>query len=72
MRRKGRGHCAADFFNLAQEPQEISVTWAQLGLTGDQRIRDLWRQKEIGVEKEKFSATVGRHGAVLVRVSPAK
>ena len=66
------GSRAIGFFNLAQEPQEISVTWAQLGLTGDQRVRDLWRQKEIGVEKEKFSATVGRHGAVLVRVSPAK
>ena len=72
MRRKGRGHRAAGFFNLAQEPQEISVTWAQLGLTGDQRVRDLWCQKDVGVEKEKFTATVGRHGAVLVRVRSAK
>ena len=66
------GSRAIGFFNLAQEPQEISVTWAQLGLTGKQNVRDLWRQKDLGVATEKLSATVGRHGVVLVRVSPAK
>ncbi len=66
------GSRAIGFFNLASESQEISVTWAQLGLTGQQHIRDLWRQEDLGVEKEKFSATVGRHGVVLVRVWPAK
>ena len=66
------GSRAIGLFNLAQTPQEISVTWSQLGLTGAQRVRDLWRQQDLGVEKEKFSATVGRHGVVLVRVWPAK
>jgi alpha-galactosidase len=66
------GSRAIGFFNLAQEPQEISVTWSQLGLAGPQRVRDLWRQKDIGVEKEKFSVPVPRHGVMLVRVWPAK
>ena len=66
------GSRAIGFFNLAQEPQEISATWAQLGLAGPQNVRDLWRQQDLGVKKEGFSATVGRHGVVLVRVSPAK
>jgi alpha-galactosidase len=66
------GSRAIGLFNQMQEPQEISVTWAQLGLNGPQNVRDLWRQKDLGVEKEKFSATVGRHGVVLVRVWPAK
>ena len=66
------GSRAIGLFNLAQEPQKISVTWAQLGLTGSQRVRDLWRQKDLGVEKENFTATVGRHGVVLVRVWPEK
>jgi alpha-galactosidase len=68
------GSRAIGLFNLAQEPQEISVTWAQLGLAekGPQTVRDLWRQKDLGVEKEKFTATVGRHGVMLVRVWPAK
>jgi alpha-galactosidase len=66
------GSRAIGLFNLAEEPQEISVTWSQLGLTGAQKVRDLWRQKDLGVEKEKFSATVGRHGVVLVRVRPSR
>ena len=66
------GSRAIGLFNLAQAPQEISVTWAQLGLTGPQRVRDLWRQKDLGVEKEKISATVGRHGVALVRIWSAK
>jgi alpha-galactosidase len=66
------GSRAIGFFNLAQEPQEISVTWAQLGLTGLQNVRDVWRQKDLGQANAKLAATVGRHGVVLVRVSPAK
>jgi alpha-galactosidase len=66
------GSHAVGFFNLAQASQDISVTWAQLGLTGPQRVRDLWRQEDIGVAADKFTATVGRHGAVLIRVWPAK
>ncbi len=66
------GSRAIGFFNLAQEPQEISVTWAQLGLTGRQNVRDLWRQKDLGQADQKLTATVGRHGVVLVRVWPAK
>ena len=66
------GSRAIGFFNQAQEPQEITVTWAQLGLTGVQNVRDLWRQKDLGIADAKLSATVGRHGVVLVRVRPAK
>ena len=70
------GSRAIGYFNLAQEPQEISATWTQLGLgSGEKtpsRVRDLWRQKDVSVEKEKFTAAVARHGAVLVRVWPGK
>ncbi len=66
------GSHAIGLFNQAQEPQEISVTWAQLRLKGSQRVRDLWRQKDLGTEAEGFSTTVPRHGVVLVRAIPAK
>jgi hypothetical protein len=35
-------------------------------------VRDLWRQKDLGVEPEQFAATVAPHGVVLVKVSDAK
>jgi len=33
-------------------------------------VRDLWRQQDVGVYKEKFTATVPAHGVVLVRITP--
>ena len=36
------------------------------------RVRDLWRQRDIGVFAEGFSAMVPAHGVVLVRVEPAE
>jgi len=61
------GSHAIGLFNLAQEPQEIAATWAQLGVPKPQRLRDLWRQQDLAVAGEKISATVPRHGVVLVR-----
>jgi alpha-galactosidase len=66
------GSHAIGLFNLAQMPQDISVTWAQLGLTGAQNVRDLWRQSDLGAAAEKFTGTVPHHGVVLLRVWPAK
>lgn len=62
------GSHAVGLFNLAQTAQDVSVTWQQLGLNGPQRVRDLWRQQGLGVQPEKFTASVPRHGVVLIRV----
>jgi alpha-galactosidase len=62
------GSHAVGLFNLAQTAQDVSVTWQQLGLNGPQRVRDLWRQQDLGVQPEKFTASVPRHGVVLIRV----
>jgi len=34
-------------------------------------VRDLWRQKDMGVFEDKFEAPVAAHGVVLVRIFPA-
>jgi len=41
-----------------------------LKLTGLRRVRDLWRQKDLGLVSDKFGATVAPHGVVLVRLFP--
>ena len=48
-----------------------SVSWNDLGLKGPQRVRDLWRQKDVGVSDSAYSTQVARHGAALVRLFPA-
>jgi len=48
----------------------VTANWADLKLTGKQWVRDLWRQKDLGVFAGKFGATVAPHGVVLVRLFP--
>jgi alpha-galactosidase len=52
---------------------EIPVTakWSDLGLSGKQRVRDLWRQTDLGEFDAAFSAKVGRHATLLIRLWPA-
>jgi alpha-galactosidase len=65
------GSRAIGLFNLGEAAQPVGISWARLGLTGAQQVRDLWRQQDLGAQAESFTAMVPRHGVVLVRVWPA-
>lgn len=65
------GSLAVGLFNLDEFPRTITISWQELGLQTGQRVRDLWRQQDLGVFAEGFSAEVGRHGVVLIRAFPA-
>jgi alpha-galactosidase len=66
------GTMAVGLFNRGLYAAEVTVQWAQLGLQGGQPVRDLWQRKDLGVTQEKFTATVPRHGAVLLKVGKPK
>jgi alpha-galactosidase len=62
------GTMAVGLFNRGLHQAEVTVQWQQLGLQGGQPVRDLWQRRDLGVLQEKFTATVPRHGAVLLKV----
>jgi alpha-galactosidase len=62
------GSVAVGLFNPGEQTSRVAVTWSAAGVKGKQRIRDVWRQKDLGVFQESFSAEVARHGVVLVRL----
>lgn len=62
------GSQAVGLFNLGEKEQDITVTWEQLGLSAQQKIRDLWRQEEIGAFDVKYSAVVASHGVVFIKI----
>jgi alpha-galactosidase len=62
------GSKAVGLFNRGEDTATVSVTWAELGLSGKHDVRDLWRQKDLGKFVEQFSVEVGRHGVVLVKI----
>jgi alpha-galactosidase len=63
------GAKAAGIFNLRPHPARMAVTWAELGLDGKQSVRDLWRQKDIGLVDGRYEANVPGHGVMLLRLS---
>ena len=68
----GDGTRAVGLFNRGEREAIVTAKWADLGLSGKQIVRDLWRQKDLGEYAGRFQATVARHGVVLVRLRPAR
>ena len=64
------GSKAVGLFNPGAERTRVSLAWPALGLQGPQRVRDLWRQRDLGVYAAGFAAEIAPHGVVLVRVVP--
>jgi len=66
------GSIAVGLFNLSEARRPITVTADELGILGRQRVRDLWRWKNVGTIADGYTASVGRHGVMLVRMWPAE
>jgi alpha-galactosidase len=63
------GSKAVGLFNQGKNTMEVEVNWAELNLSGKQAVRDLWRQKNLGVYKQRFIAQVPAQGVVMVKIS---
>ncbi len=63
------GSTAVGLFNLGEVAQSATVSLKRLGLGSRQQVRDVWRQKDVGVAKEHISVTVGPHNVVLYRLT---
>jgi len=66
------GSRAVGLFNRGETNAVVSAKWSDIGVTGNQRVRDLWRQVDLGTYENQFEASVPRHGVVLVKLSTAK
>ncbi len=64
---------AVGLFNRGDDPAQISFRWDSLHLGAylggrTMTARDLWRHEAVPVAGDSFTATVPRHGVVLLRV----
>ncbi len=63
------GSTAVGMFNRGEEPARISVPWEILGLAGKKlNVRDLWEHKDVPHSGIEYTATIPRHGVVMLRV----
>jgi alpha-galactosidase len=64
------GSLAVGLFNRSENETNVTAYWSDLGISGKQKVRDLWRQKDLGGFKDKFTSSVPRHGVVMIRIWP--
>ncbi|MBA4850181.1 NPCBM/NEW2 domain-containing protein [Emticicia sp. BO119] len=80
------GSYAVGLFNIAHFGQtpESYIHWGdektvnyefdfnKIGLQGKFRLRDVWKQKDIGIFSKSFSTAIKHHGVILLRMFPVK
>ncbi|MCC6406554.1 MAG: NPCBM/NEW2 domain-containing protein [Planctomycetes bacterium] len=62
------GDRAVGLFNHGEFETDVRVVWADLGLDGEWRARDVWRQRDLRTLPTEFSTRLGRHGVALLRL----
>jgi alpha-galactosidase len=62
------GGMAVGLFNLSRQSRQLSATWEELKLAGKKKVRDVWRQKELGTAAGRLTAVVPPHGVALFRL----
>jgi len=69
MKPMADGGKVVGLFNRQRTVEQMSVSFAQIGISGSAGVRDLWLKKDLGTFKDKYSAYVPAHGVVLVRIT---
>jgi alpha-galactosidase len=61
-----RGRVAVGLFNRAWSDRDVPVNLADIGFPGGARLRDVWKQKDLGRRSGIFTDTVAAHGVTLL------
>ncbi len=64
------GSIAVGLFNLKDEEVSMAINWDELMISGNNIIRDLWRQQDIGTYKNSFATQIAPHGVMMLRFLP--
>jgi alpha-galactosidase len=63
------GRIAVGLFNRSWDNREVSVDLAEIGFRNGARLRDVWKQKDLGHHAGVFTDTIPKHGVTLLIVS---
>jgi alpha-galactosidase len=62
------GSRAIGLCNGDEITRRVTANWSTAGVGGAQRVRDVWRRRDLGVFPTEYSAEIPRHGVVLLRL----
>jgi alpha-galactosidase len=60
---------AVGLFNRGESGLNITLDFKMLGVTGPVKLRDLWRHADLGEARGSYTASVPKHGVLLLKVS---
>jgi alpha-galactosidase len=63
------GAQAVAIFNRSTSEAKVTAPWADLGIGGKSRVRDLWLHQDIKSISPDYAFTIPGHGVVMLRVS---
>jgi alpha-galactosidase len=66
------GNKAVGLFNTGPQAETVTAKWADVGVTGPQAVRDLWRQKDLGILSDQFETQVPSHGVMLIKIGSSR
>ena len=55
---------------VQREKHQMSIVFSDLSLKGKFKVRDLWRQKDLGDFENEFTTDVAYHGVTFVKLTP--
>ena len=61
------GTKAFGIFNLGDKSIKYSLNLSGIGISGSITLRDLWRQKDLGLFSGKYETVIPSHGVVLIK-----
>ncbi len=63
------GTAAVLLLNKGVAKRDVTVKWSQIGLKGEQKVRDLWAKKDMGYYKNQITAEgLSQHGVLYIKV----
>jgi len=62
------GSKAVGLFNRGESAMPVRAYFRDVGVGEWARVRDLWAKRDLGVVRDHFTATVAKHGVVLLKV----
>lgn len=62
------GNKAIGIFNLSSQNRNVDLRWNEINVSGPLKVRDVWRQKDLGLFADKFSSFIPTHGCTLIKV----
>ena len=63
------GKTPETYFRWGDEtPKTFTFDFSKIGLKGNFKLRDVWRQKDLGVFKDVFKTDIRHHGVVMLQM----